>query len=252
MCACVINLFATISGKADMLERLAVDERLEKLAEWQVTVKLFTTSEIIAFPLANQVEKMGRRWRMGVGMKGVRGGGGVMNFRKEGRFIPCAECEINCVHSFCLHLHAFFFFSCPPSLCLSSSDRVHCDESTNLINSPPINSRTFNSHTLLQAVVEAQLKAIVSEYNLPLEEEHFKHWQLCTHERSTQHNLRVCAKYYKRIRVKRLAQLLGLTKDEAEQALAGLVSEGQVKSMHIARFGSFFLLLKGYDDYILN
>jgi hypothetical protein len=41
--------------KADMLERLALDERLEKLPEWQATVKQFTTSEIIAFPLANQV-----------------------------------------------------------------------------------------------------------------------------------------------------------------------------------------------------
>lgn len=76
-------------------------------------------------------------------------------------------------------------------------------------------------------MVEAQLSAVLAEYKLPLEES-FKHWQLCTHERSTQHNLRVCAKYYQRIRVDRLAQLLGLNKDEAEQSLAALVSEGQV------------------------
>lgn len=37
-----------------MLERVAVEERLSKLPEWKATVKLFTTMEIVAFPLATQ------------------------------------------------------------------------------------------------------------------------------------------------------------------------------------------------------
>jgi len=117
-------------AQADMLARVAAEERLEKLPEWHATVKLFTTPEIVSFPLANQ------------------------------------------------------------------------------------------------AAVETQLAAVLDEHKLPRVQ--FKHWQLCTHERVTQHNLRVCAAHYKRIRMPRLAQLLGLPADEAEQALAALVSEGQV------------------------
>ena len=46
--------------------------------------------------------------------------------------------------------------------------------------------------------------------------------------RGRQHNLRVAAKYYARIRMSRLAHLLGLSPDETEKQLATLVSEGQV------------------------
>lgn len=116
-------------AQADMLARVAAEERLEKLPEWAATVKLFTTHEIIAFPLASQ------------------------------------------------------------------------------------------------GVIEAQLQAVLAQYAMP---EAFKHWQLMTHERATQHNLRVAAKYYARIRMPRLAHLLGLSPDETEKQLATLVSEGQV------------------------
>lgn len=79
-----------------------------------------------------------------------------------------------------------------------------------------------------QAEVEAQLKAVIGEYKLPEAEALFGHWRLLTHERTTQHNLRVASGYYKRIRVARLAELLGLSQGEAEKHLSALVSEGQV------------------------
>ena len=78
-----------------MLHRVALDERLAKLPDWQQTLKLFTTSEIVSFPLATQ------------------------------------------------------------------------------------------------GCVEAHLKLLLAGYKL---EALFPHWQLLTHERATQHNLRVAAK----------------------------------------------------------
>jgi hypothetical protein len=81
-----------------------------------------------------------------------------------------------------------------------------------------------------QAAVEAQLSSVLEQYKMPTEQ--FTHWRVCSHERATQHNLRVCAAYYKRIRMPRLAHLLGLSADEAEQALAALVSEGQVRDRY--------------------
>lgn len=56
----------------------------------------------------------------------------------------------------------------------------------------------------------------------------FDHWQRMTHERTTQHNLRVASKYYKRIRTIRLAELLGLSVDETETQLSTMVSEGSL------------------------
>ncbi|KAJ1453643.1 hypothetical protein M885DRAFT_582842 [Pelagophyceae sp. CCMP2097] len=45
------------------------------------------------------------------------------------------------------------------------------------------------------------------------------------HTRVVQHNIRVVAKYYRQLRVPRLAQLLGLSENDAEQHVAHMVSD---------------------------
>lgn len=72
-----------------------------------------------------------------------------------------------------------------------------------------------------QVVFEEHLKVVGSE---PL----FDHWRTVSHSRTTQHNLRVAAKYYTRIRTARLAHLLGLTTNEVEEEVSTLVSDGQL------------------------
>ena len=54
------------------------------------------------------------------------------------------------------------------------------------------------------------------------------HWKSTFRTRIIQHNIRVAATYYKRIHGTRLAQLLGLTPDEVEKEVAGMVSNGDV------------------------
>jgi len=48
------------------------------------------------------------------------------------------------------------------------------------------------------------------------------------HKRITQHNIRTVAKYYRSIRIQRLAQLLGLDVTKTERALAEMVEEGDL------------------------
>lgn len=50
-------------------------------------------------------------------------------------------------------------------------------------------------------------------------------WQHALQERVTEHNLRVLSKYYSRIRVQRLAELLDMSKDDTERKLAAMVSD---------------------------
>lgn len=121
-------------GQSDMLHRVAADEKLAtELPEWHATIKLFTTDEIIHFPLASQA---------------------------------AVEKQL--------------------------------------------------SEVLSAAVGEAAAKEL------------FPAWQKASHERTTQHNLRVTAKYYKRISTSRLAVLLGLPEDESERELSALVSDGDL------------------------
>jgi len=56
----------------------------------------------------------------------------------------------------------------------------------------------------------------------------WEHWQTMGHTRTTQHNLRVAAKYYKRIHTARLGNLLGLSTDEVEEHLSTLVGGGDL------------------------
>lgn len=48
------------------------------------------------------------------------------------------------------------------------------------------------------------------------------------HKRVVEHNIRVISKYYTKIRMARLAQLLDLTPEQSESSLASLVSSGTV------------------------
>jgi len=127
--ACVLFLILSkhTNHQSDMLHRVAGEKRLPKLPEWKQTIGLFTTPEIIGFPLPHQ------------------------------------------------------------------------------------------------ALVEELIKTICEGQK---GDDLFPYWRRQTHERTTQHNLRVAAKYYKRIHTTRLAQLIGLTVDETETQLASLVSDG--------------------------
>lgn len=49
-------------------------------------------------------------------------------------------------------------------------------------------------------------------------------WKSLLHTRVVQHNVRVVSKYYRQIRVPRLAQLLGLSEDDAERHVSQMVS----------------------------
>lgn len=54
------------------------------------------------------------------------------------------------------------------------------------------------------------------------------HWKSTFRVRIIQHNVRVASLYYRRIHGQRLAQLLGLSKDELEKEVAAMVSNGDI------------------------
>ncbi|KAI2511500.1 COP9 signalosome complex subunit 7 [Fragilaria crotonensis] len=53
-------------------------------------------------------------------------------------------------------------------------------------------------------------------------------WKETFQRRIVQHNIRVISKYYKRIHGRRLAQLLGLTRDQLEREVSNMVSAGDL------------------------
>ncbi|GMI46092.1 hypothetical protein TrCOL_g7908 [Triparma columacea] len=67
-------------------------------------------------------------------------------------------------------------------------------------------------------------------------------WTKGMEERTTQHNIRTAAKYYKRISGARLGGLLGMGGQELERAIASMVAEGEVQAKidrprDVVRFG---------------
>jgi len=54
------------------------------------------------------------------------------------------------------------------------------------------------------------------------------HWKVQMHSRVVQHNVRVAAGYYERIRGSRLASLLGLTPSDLEKHVSTMVSDGDI------------------------
>jgi 26S proteasome regulatory subunit N5 len=55
-----------------------------------------------------------------------------------------------------------------------------------------------------------------------------EYWREMFQKRIVQHNIRIISKYYKRIRGKRLAELLGLTGDHLEREISSMVSAGDL------------------------
>jgi len=55
-----------------------------------------------------------------------------------------------------------------------------------------------------------------------------EYWRITLRKRIIQHNVRVAALYYRRIKGKRLAELLGLRHEELESEVADMVSNGEV------------------------
>jgi len=93
--------------------------------------------------------------------------------------------------------------------------------------------------------VNILLRKEIASYPLPHQEEEMESWDAFTtasddgedmaeywrkilRKRIIQHNVRVAALYYRRIRGKRLAELLGLQHEELESEVADMVSNGEV------------------------
>mmetsp|Transcript_995 Transcript_995/g.1258 ORF Transcript_995/g.1258 Transcript_995/m.1258 type:complete len:438 (-) Transcript_995:270-1583(-) len=84
--------------------------------------------------------------------------------------------------------------------------------------------RLFTTHELIAYPMSCQ-SALESHPALQLGgPELFKTWQKDLRTRTIQHNIRTVAKYYKKIPMGRLSELLGLTTDEAETHLSAMVS----------------------------
>jgi 26S proteasome regulatory subunit N5 len=67
-------------------------------------------------------------------------------------------------------------------------------------------------------------------------------WNLAMSSRTTEHNVRTAARYYKRITGSRLCGLLGMSGPDLERAIANMVAEGEVEAKidrprDVVRFG---------------
>lgn len=78
-------------------------------------------------------------------------------------------------------------------------------------------------------------------------------WQSALQERVTEHNLRVLSKYYSRIRMQRLAELLDMSPDDTERKLAAMVSDKKAIWARIDRPAQIVSFSKPKDaDAVLN
>lgn len=78
-------------------------------------------------------------------------------------------------------------------------------------------------------------------------------WKKALQQRVTEHNLRVLAKYYSRIHMKRLAELLDMSEDETERKLAAMVSDKKAIWAKIDRPNRIVSFAKPQDaDSVLN
>lgn len=78
-------------------------------------------------------------------------------------------------------------------------------------------------------------------------------WEAALQERVTEHNLRVMSKYYSRIKLQRLAELLDLPEEDTERKLAAMVSDKKALWARIDRPASIVSFAKPKDaDAILN
>lgn len=58
--------------------------------------------------------------------------------------------------------------------------------------------------------------------------DHYEHFVKTLHKRVVEHNLRTVAAYYRRIRSKRLGEMLGLESDQLEAHLSEMASDGDI------------------------
>jgi 26S proteasome regulatory subunit N5 len=93
--------------------------------------------------------------------------------------------------------------------------------SLNYFTTPEIIKQPFSN----QAVLETHPSLSKFVKLNPSIEEHFVNDLKI---KTIQHNIRVIAKYYKRIRLARFSELLNLTRDEIEDYLSDLSSEGDI------------------------
>lgn len=78
-------------------------------------------------------------------------------------------------------------------------------------------------------------------------------WQSALQERVTEHNLRVLSKYYSRIRMQRLAELLDMPEEDTERKLAAMVSDKKALWARIDRPSKIVSFSKPKNaDAILN
>lgn len=89
--------------------------------------------------------------------------------------------------------------------------------------------KLFSTNELIRwPVLMTQYKEDIAALMVPAKEEMKDEdvkWEKALQERVTEHNLRVLSKYYSRIRLQRLAELLDMSEDDTERKLAAMVSD---------------------------
>lgn len=89
--------------------------------------------------------------------------------------------------------------------------------------------KLFSTDELIRwPVLMTQYKDDIAALMVPAKEEvkdEDVKWEKALQERVTEHNLRVLSKYYSRIRLERLAELLDMSEDNTERKLAAMVSD---------------------------
>ena len=99
---------------------------------------------------------------------------------------------------------------------------------------------------------KTELSAVAELAKADVKDEDLK-WNEALQERVIEHNLRVMSKYYSRIRMQRLAQLLDLSEEETERKLAAMVSDKKALWAKIDRPSQIVSFAKPKDaDAILN
>lgn len=105
---------------------------------------------------------------------------------------------------------------------------------------------------ILMGQYRADLSDLAVVAKEDLKDEDMK-WESALQERVTEHNLRVMSKYYSRIRLGRLAELLDMSEDSTERKLAAMVSDKKALWAKIDRPARIVSFAKPKDaDAVLN
>ncbi|KAI0562978.1 Proteasome component [Gracilaria domingensis] len=105
---------------------------------------------------------------------------------------------------------------------------------------------------ILMEQYKTELGAVAALAEADVKDEDLK-WTAALQERVTEHNLRVMAKYYSRIRLDRLAELLDLSEENTERKLAAMVSDKKALWAKIDRPAKIVSFARPKDaDALLN